>query len=143
MPTWWEQLLHVTTGRVRTHGDLPDLRRLPSRSVALERTHYIVNDRERHGDERRTYVLRRTRHSRHDRGGISVTSNGRGVGYLPADAAREAGPLIDRLGGAAVVNGAGTKGGSMRLWIDLPELDELRQFVEFAERREADTAALS
>jgi hypothetical protein len=142
MPAWWEELLHITIGRVRTHGDLPDLRRLPSRPVALERTHYIVNDRERHGDERRTYVLRRAQQSRRDRGGVSVASNGRGVGYLPDAVARDAGPLIDRLGGAAIVNGAGTKDGGIRLWVDLPELDELRQFVEFFERSESEAPAL-
>ncbi|WDG16999.1 hypothetical protein [Microbacterium sp. Clip185] len=134
MPTWWEELLHITTGRVGRHADLPDLRHLPSRPVALERTHYIVNDRERHGDERRAYVLRRAKRSRRDKGGISVTSNGRGVGYLPAAAAHEVGPLIDRLGGAVVVNGAGARDGGIRLWVDLPEIDNLRQFVDSAER---------
>ena len=29
-------------------------------------------------------------------------------------------PLLDRIGGAAVVNGAGTRQGSIRLWVDLP-----------------------
>jgi hypothetical protein len=56
--------------------------------------------------------------------------------------ARDAGPLIDRLGGAAIVNGAGTKDGGIRLWVDLPELDELRQFVEFFERSESEAPAL-
>lgn len=143
MPTWWEELLHITTGRVGRHADLPDLRHLPSRPVPLERTHYIVNDRERHGDERRAYVLRRAERSRRDRGGISVTSNGRGVGYLPDAEVEETGPLIDRLGGAAIVNGAGARDGGIRLWVDLPRSDELRQYVDGAERSAPEAAATS
>lgn len=125
MPAWWEQLLHIFVGRVSRHDDLPDLRVLPSRSVALERTHYLVNDRERHGRERRAYVLRGER----DAVDVAVYSNGRGVGYLPALIADEIRPFLAQIGGAAIVNGAGTRNGSIRLWVDLPTLSALREFV--------------
>ncbi|MEZ3161749.1 HIRAN domain-containing protein [Microbacterium sp. BWT-B31] len=129
MPTWWEQLLHLTTGRVDRHTGLPDLRPLPSRRVALERTHYLVNDRERLGQERRLYVLRREPTSRRNPTGIAVFSNGRTVGYLPDRIATDLAPLLDSLGGAAVVNGAGTLLGSMRLRVDVPTDEALREFV--------------
>ncbi|WP_203579699.1 hypothetical protein [Microbacterium hibisci] len=129
MSGWWEELVHAVTGRVRRHDDLPDLRRLESRSVALERTHYLVNDRERQGRERRPYVLRCEPDSSRGSVNIAVVSNGRGVGYLPADVAAEIRPFLDRIGGAAIVNGAGVKTGSIRLWVDLPTRSALHGFV--------------
>ncbi len=128
MPRWWEELLHATTGRVRQHEHLPDLRDLPSRRVAVERTHFLVNDRERHDQDRRLYVLRREPSRRHG-GAIAVVSNGRGVGYVPERIARDMAPLLDALGGAAIVNGAGAAHGSIRLRVDLPTHDALRAFA--------------
>ncbi|GAA1857296.1 hypothetical protein ACFQZV_02720 [Microbacterium koreense] len=133
MPAWWEQLLHITTGHVRRHDDLPDLRQLPTRPVALERTHYVVNDRERDSQAPRTYVLRTERRTRRSRTGIAVTSNGRGVGHLPGDIADAMWPLLDRLGGAAVVNGTGPKKGSIRLRIDLPLPESISTFIRTLE----------
>lgn len=130
MPAWWEQLLHITLGRVSRNEDLPDLRHLPTRPVALERTHYLVNDSERHSRKRRTYILRTETRTRRDPAGVAVSSIGRGVGHLPADAAGDVGPLLDRIGGAAVVNGSGTREGSIRLWVDLPTAAALRDFVQ-------------
>lgn len=129
MPAWLEQLLHITVGRVSRHSDLPDLRHLPTQSVALERTHYIVNDRERHSQERRAYVVRTDRVTRRGEMGVAVSSNGRRVGHLPTDAASVLGPLLDLLGGAAIVNGAGTREGSIKLWVDVPASDALREFI--------------
>lgn len=129
MPTWWEHLLHVVIGRVSRHADLPDLRPLSSRRVAVARTHYLVNDRERQSQGPRLYVLRHEPRSRRDPAGIAVYSNGRGVGYLPDRIAGAMAPLLDRIGGAAVVNGAGTRRGSLRLWVDLPAQDALRAFA--------------
>ncbi|BDZ37860.1 hypothetical protein [Microbacterium suwonense] len=132
MPAWWEQLLHITIGRVSRHDHLPDLRRLSTQPVALERTHYLVNDRERHAQGHRAYVLRTERGARRDAADVAVSSNGRGVGYLPAQAASTVGPLLDCIGGTAVVNGAGTRAGSIRLWVDLPTPEALHEFVRTA-----------
>ncbi|WP_341998922.1 hypothetical protein MRBLWH7_000544 [Microbacterium sp. LWH7-1.2] len=129
MPVWWEEIVHAVTGRVRRHDDLPDLRRLSSRSIGLERTHYLVNDRERQGRERRAYVLRLEPDNLRGLVNIAVFSNGRGVGYLPANVAEEMRPFLDRIGGAAIVNGAGVKTGSIRLWVDLPTRSALYGFV--------------
>lgn len=133
MSAWWEELLHVVTGRVRRHSHLPDLRDLPSRRVAVERTQYVVNDRERQSQDDRLYVLRRMPRSRRNSLTVAVVSNGRTVGYLPDATATGLGPLLDELGGAAIVNGAGSRVGSIRLWVDLPDAAVLRTHVESAD----------
>ena len=129
MPAWWEEVLHVVTGRVSRHDDLPDLRGLETRRVALEKTHFLVDDRERRGDERRTYVMRHVASTRHDAATVTVTSNGRGVGSLPPEAAVSVAPLLHRIGGAAIINGAGSRPGSIRLWVDLPTSAALGEFA--------------
>lgn len=133
MPAWWEQLLHITTGRISRHDGLPDLRHLPTQPVALERTHYLVNDRERDSRMPRRYVLRTQRGTRRSPADVAAMSNGRGVGHLPAAAAEAMAPLLDQLGGSAVVNGAGPRPGSLRLWIDLPAPEEVSAFIRAAE----------
>ncbi|QOC25806.1 hypothetical protein JVX92_03705 [Microbacterium hominis] len=129
MPAWWEEVLHVVTGRVSRHDDLPDLRGLETRRVALEKTHFLVNDRERRGEERRTYVMRHVASTRHDTTTVAVTSNGRGVGSLPREVAASIAPLLRRIGGAAIINGAGARPGSLRLWVDLPTSAALGDFA--------------
>ncbi|MBF4561154.1 hypothetical protein ITJ43_03300 [Microbacterium sp. VKM Ac-2870] len=129
MPAWWEEVLHIVIGRVSRHDDLPDLRGLETRRVALEKTHFLVNDRERRGDERRTYVMRHVASTRHDATTVTVSSNGRGVGALPPDAAVSIAPLLHRIGGAAIINGAGSRAGSIRLWVDLPTAAALGDFA--------------
>jgi hypothetical protein len=137
MPTWWEHLIHVTTGRSRRHVDLPDLRHLPSRRVALERTHYVVNDPERHHRRHRMYIIRHETDRRSRRPArVAVYSNGRDVGYLPARVAAAVAPLLDTLGGAAVVNGAGPATDSIRLRVDLPTDAALSGFVGTRAERE-------
>lgn len=129
MPTWFEHLIHAVTGRISTHDSLPDLRALPSTRVRVERTHYLVNDRERRTQDDRLYVLRREPGSRRHPGDVAVYSNGRGVGYLSRVAAEPLVAALDDLGGAAIVNGAGSRTGSIRLWVDVPTSDALREFA--------------
>lgn len=130
MPTWWEHLRHALTGRVSQHEDLPDVRHLPSVRVTAERTYYLVNDRERQSRAGRLYVLRREPGSWRDPASIAVYANGRSVGHLPAHVAVGLAPLLDRLGGAAIVNGAGVRHGSIRLQVDVPTSEALAQFVD-------------
>ncbi len=129
MPAWWEEFMHAVTGRVRKHADLPDLRSLTSRTIALERTHYLVDDRERRTRRPRAYILRTETDASRGPHNVAVFSNGRGVGYLPVPAAQEMQPLLDRIGGSAIVNGAGMKTGSIRLWVDLPTPRSIRAFL--------------
>lgn len=137
MSSWWEEVLHVVTGRVSRHGNIPDLRTLPTRRVALDKTHFLVNDRERRGNGRRLYVIRHVASTRHATASVAVSSNGRGVGSLPADTAQSVAPLLRSMGGAAIINGAGSRPGSIRLWVDLPTD---ASFAEFA-REHAETSS--
>ena len=129
IPVWWEHLLHALTGHTRGHGALPDLRDLESRRVAVQRTQFLANDRERQSQDDRLYVLRRRPKSRRDPRTVAVYSNGRNVGYLGDDDASALAPSLDLLGGAAIVNGAGSRRGSIRLSVDVPVDAALRTFV--------------
>ena len=120
MPTWWEHLVHIVAGREHGHDDLPDLRALTSRTVTVERTHFLVNDRERHTQDDRLYVLRHRAGTRGEQADVAVFSNGRGVGFLPRSIAAGVSPLLHAIGGAAVVNGTGARRGSLRLRVDVP-----------------------
>lgn len=129
MSRLWEQFVHAITGRVHAHATLPDLRGLASRRIALERTHYLVNDSERQDQARRLYVLRRDPADHRSATSIAVFASGRRVGYLPDRVARGMAALLDEMGGAAIVNGAGALHGSMRLRVDVPTPSELVEFV--------------
>lgn len=129
MSRLWEQFVHAITGRVSAHPTLPDLRGLVSRRIALERTHYLVNDAERQDQAPRLYVLRRDPADRRSMTSIAVFASGRRVGYLPDRVARGMAAQLDELGGAAIVNGAGVLQGSMRLRVDVPTNSELAEFV--------------
>lgn len=128
MPTWWEELLHVFTGRTSAHSALPDLRALPTDRTEVVGTHFVVNDRERRSTEDRLYVLRHQPHTRRDKR-IGVYSHGRGVGFLPPATARRISDHLLALGGAAVVNGAGPAPGSLRLRVDVPTPTSLARFA--------------
>ncbi len=129
MPTWWEHLLHIVSGHASRHADLPDLRELPSRQVAVERTPYIVNDHERRSQADRLYVLRHEQRSRSRDAAVAVYANGRGVGFLSAATSARLAPLLDTIGGAAVVNGLGAGRGSLRLRVDVPTNEALTAYM--------------
>ncbi len=137
MPESWEHFLHLVVGRVRRHETLPDLRHLPSRRVALERTHFLVNDPERRHVRNRLYVLRHEHVRR--KSSIAVFSNGRRVGFLPDRIARTMAPLLEVIGGAAVVNGAGAGGTSIRLRVDVPTHEAIAEFAR-SHREQTDAA---
>ncbi|MFJ6679698.1 hypothetical protein ACIQLK_11330 [Microbacterium sp. NPDC091382] len=130
MPTWLEHLCHALIGRTRSHDDLPDLRDLPTSRVDVERTYYLVDDPERRTRDDRLYVLRMHRGRTRRASDIAVHSNGRVVGYLPAEASASLAAPLARLGGAAIVNGAGPRPGTTRLRVDLPSADAMRSLPE-------------
>ncbi|MFL0566797.1 hypothetical protein SAMN05216488_0592 [Microbacterium sp. LKL04] len=130
MPTWLEHLCHALIGRTRSHDDLPDLRDLPTSRVDVERTYYLVDDPERRTRDDRLYVLRMGRGRVPCAADIAVHSNGRVVGYLPAAASAALAAPLARLGGAAIVNGAGPRPGTTRLRVDLPSADAMRSLRE-------------
>jgi len=127
---WWEHLLHVFSGHASRHADLPDLRGLPSRRVFVARTPYIVNDHERRGQGDRLYVLRHEDYAGSSRAAdVAVYANGRGVGYLSTATSAELAPLLDAIGGAAVVNGVGAGRESIRLRVEIPTVAALAEYV--------------
>lgn len=114
--------------RPHTHDALPDLRDLDVERVQVQGTHYLPNDRERQRSGDRLYVLRR-QPRRRDPHAIAVFADGRGVGFIPSARAAVLSPLLEELGGAAVVNGLGSSGDSVRLWLELPTESALRDYV--------------
>lgn len=129
MPVWWERLRGLALGHASEHGALPDLRELPSSRVRVKGTQFLVHDPERSRTGDRLYVLRREPRNRREASAIAVYARGRSIGYVADVRASLMAPLLDRLGGAAIVNGSGSEADSIRLWVDLPHLAELHAFV--------------
>ncbi|MFI8632302.1 hypothetical protein ACIGEP_06890 [Microbacterium sp. NPDC077663] len=129
MPTWLEHLFHSLIGRTRSHDDLPDLRVLPTSREDVTRTYYLVDDPERRSRDDRLYVLRVGRgHGGRGRD-VAVHSHGRVIGFLSTDSATTLAEPLARLGGAAIVNGAGPRPGTTRLRVDLPTADAMRSLA--------------
>jgi len=129
MPIWWERVRHLLSMSALDHSALPDLRELSSTRVRVKGTQYRVHDPERGLAGDRLYVLRREPGNRRDPSAIAVYAEGRSIGYVSTVRAERMAPLLDQLGGAALVNGVGADADSIRLWVDLPEEDALRGFV--------------
>lgn len=125
---------HLLSMPALEHPALPDLRELASTRVRVKGTQYRVHDPERRAGGDRLYVLRREPGNRRDPSAIAVYAQGRGIGYVSTVRAERMAPLLDRLGGAALVNGVGADTDSIRLWVDLPDEDALRGFVRTFER---------
>lgn len=129
MPIWLEHLRSVLSMRAAAHASLPDLRELPSGRVRVEGTHFLANDPERRHGADRIYVLRREPRRGRRGPAIAVFAEGRNIGYVPTHRADALAPLLDELGGAALVNGVGPNARSTRLWMELPTDDSLASFV--------------
>lgn len=114
-----------------------DLRHLPSTRYRIRGSAFVVSDanRKRLGGGR--YQLVREPENRHDACAVAIYGQGQKVGYVSAKKAASLAPLLDRLGDVAfVVGGAGVVSNSIRLWVDLPHLPELRAFVKSETRRD-------
>ncbi|MDF2048059.1 MULTISPECIES: hypothetical protein [Microbacterium] len=133
---FWEELLHAISGRASTHRQLPDLRNLPSHSVAVIGTQYLVNDVERQDVGDRLYVLRSGKLREGRARSVAVFSNGRNLGRLSPEAAQPLAAALAKLGGAAVVNGTGVRTSGIRLWVDVPDTDALNAFAAYWQLRE-------
>lgn len=129
MPIWWERVRHLASRRAHSHSALPDLRDLESASVQVKGTQFLVHDPERRHGRDRVYVIRREPRNRRDASAIAVYASGRSIGYVPRVRAARMAPLLDQLGGAAVVNGTGADPDSIRLSVDLPTIDALSAYV--------------
>lgn len=111
--------------------DVADLRELPCTRYRIKGSAFVVSDlnRERFGGTE--YQLRREPKNRHDANAIAVYGQGRRVGYISAAKAASIAPLLDVLPEMAfTVGGMGVVGNSIRLWVDVPSLPALRQYVK-------------
>ncbi|KFF58655.1 hypothetical protein JF66_17000 [Cryobacterium sp. MLB-32] len=111
--------------------EVADLRGLPFSRYRIKGSAYVISDtnRERFGGTE--YQLRREPKNRHDTHAIAIYGQGRMVGYISAAKAASIAPLLDVLPEVAfTVGGAGVVGNSIRLWVDVPSLPALRQYVK-------------
>lgn len=110
-----------------------DLRSFPSVRVRVKGTVIYVPDELRANTGGTAYVLRREPDNDVDPMAIEVLWRKSKVGYVSASRAGLLAPLLDELGDHDfVVSGAGAVTNSIRLWVDLPRIPELRAFVRAA-----------
>ena len=116
--------------RESTHPNGVDLRSLEASRVRVKGTAAWVPAALRADVGGQVYVLRREPGNEHDANAIAVIWKGKKVGYVSAVKAQSMAPLLDRLGSSDfIVSGMGAYTNSTRLWVDLPKIAELRQFV--------------
>lgn len=129
MHIWWERVRDLLSLGAHRHREVPDLRGLDAQSSRIERTYFLVNDRQRQIRGERLYVLRRRTTVGSDPHAIAVYARGRVVGEVSDVRARDLAPLLDRIGGAGLVSGTGTQPGSIRLWVELPTPAALEGYI--------------
>lgn len=103
---------------------------LDSTRLRVKGSAYQLTAAERHRFGGKRYLLVRESENEYDPNAVAVYGNGRRVGYLSAAKAEALAPLLDQLDADAFeVAGAGTTADSMKLWVDLPKITELRRFL--------------
>ena len=97
-----------------------------------------MSDRERAKYGGTEYALVREPNNPHDSDAVAVYGKGRKVGYLSAAKAAAVAPSLDAMGaGAYRVGGTSVQGNSIRLWVDVPKVPGLREFVRARSARTA------
>lgn len=117
-----------------------DLSALDSVRMRIKGSAYTVSDSERVRYGGPEYYLIREPDNEVDRTAVAVYGvRGHRVGYVAASRAASLSPLLERLDADAFkVSGAGSVGGSIVLWVDIPRVGELRRFVRDAVKLETD-----
>jgi len=113
-----------------------DLREVGSTRTRIKGSEYWMSDsaRARFGDTE--YLLLREPKNRNDANAVAVYGKGRKVGYVSAAKAAALAPILDPLPfDAFKVGGASVMENSIRLWVDLPRLGEMREFLKRLNRR--------
>jgi hypothetical protein len=106
-----------------------DLRPLASRRLRIVGVANYLHDRKRLLFGGVEYRLVREPQNIYDANAIAVYGQERKVGDLSAAKAASLAPILDRLGEAGfAVSGCGVTEASARLWVDLPQVPELRKF---------------
>lgn len=108
-----------------------DLRELGSVRMRIRGAMYYLSDADRERFSGTEYLLVREPKNRHDKNAVAVYCRGRKVGYVSATKAAAIAPLLDQVeADAFLVNGAAVAGTSMRTWIDVPRVPDLRAHVK-------------
>lgn len=108
-----------------------DLRELPSTRLRIKGSANWVTDLERGTFGGTEYLLVREPKNRFDKSAVAVHGKGRKVGYVSAAKAAALAPILDPLPfDAFQVSGTSVIENSIRLWVDIPKIVELRQFVK-------------
>ncbi len=108
-----------------------DLRELPSIRMRIKGSANWVSDLERAKFGGTDYLLVREPNNEYDDSAVAVHGKGRKVGYVSAAKAAGLAPILDSLPfNAFEVSGTSVIENSIRLWVDVPKIAELRQFVK-------------
>ncbi|MGG7507556.1 HIRAN domain-containing protein [Plantibacter sp. YIM 135249] len=106
------------------------LEQLPSIRARIKGSFGCVSDEERERYSAQRYLLVREPTNSHDENAIAIYGRGRKVGYVSAAKAAALAPLLDPLPyDAFSVGGAGTSDSSIQMWVDLPRMPELRNYL--------------
>ena len=108
-----------------------DLREVPSTRMRIKGSANWVTAEERSAFGGTGYLLVREPNNEHDSCAVAVYGKGRKVGYVSATKAAALAPILDPLQfDAFSVGGTSVIENSIRLWVDMPKLPDLRQFVK-------------
>jgi hypothetical protein len=119
-----KDMLDYSSMRVR------DMTSLPSRRLRIRGSFAYVTAEQRSVFGGTEYLLVREPQNRHDANAIAVYGRQRKIGYVAARTAATMCVWLDQLDGDGfVVKGTSTLGDSIRLWVDLPSIPALRDYV--------------
>ena len=108
-----------------------DLREVLSTRMRIKGSANWVKDSARPKFGGTEYLLVREPENEFDTSAVAVYGKGRKVGYLSSVKAAGLAPILDPLGfDAFIVGGASVFENSIRLWVDVPVLAELRRFLK-------------
>ena len=108
-----------------------DLREVPSTRMRIKGSANWVTDSARAKFGGAEYLLVREPENEFDTTAVAVYGKGRKVGYLSSVKAAGLAPILDPLAfDAFKAGGASVFENSIRLWVDVPNLAQLRQFLK-------------
>lgn len=108
-----------------------DLTGLDAKRLRIRGTYAYIPDTRRVEFGGTEYLLMREPRNTHDSSAIAIYGHQRKVGYVSAAKAAALAPLLDQLDDCDgfVVRAASTSDSSIRLWVDLPTLPALRDYL--------------
>jgi hypothetical protein len=118
--------INRSTMRVR------DLTTLAAHRLRIRGSFGWLTDSQRAQFDSNEYVIVREPKNRHDPNAIAIYGRERKVGYVSAAKSALLAPLLDELDDCDgfIVKGAPTDEASIRMWINLPSVPEIRSYVK-------------